>query len=479
MAQDELCKKQWSSMQPSDKNLNSNGNGTDKDHSTTRSLLIHRHKVPPKVTEYLTSDDGLLTNQSGLCPVHVLVDGKIEDSAGDIQIDFANKRIGGGVFSRGCVQEVVCVSNNIIQICICTLSFFFFLIEIRFVINPECLVSLLLCEEMRHNEIIAIVGTKQYSQYQGYGNTFEYLTHHDDQTTSQIVNKDLNCVRTCNCIVAIDAERYHARNEHEQFSLSKLRRDLIKCYAGFSVPATISHFWFVNNEITSLHSDSKYDEDADFINIATGNWGCGVFRGNVELKFVIQWLAASLCGCEEIKNIICSDKDKDNPQKERRRALKYYTFADSKCKYIESFVKLCIKNELKIHDLWKHVFSYCEWYRQNLSSVIAKKDNAPEKDEEIWIKTAKGWEASLFRFVAKHYEKGLEELTPHPSLVEEFEWKIDEGSGFFSDSVEPDQQCLPEPQKCSSMHLGIVSIKEDGELEQENHNSNGSDNPSG
>ena len=31
--------------------------------------------------------------------------------------------------------------------------------------------------------------------------------------------------------------------------------------------------------------------------VATGNWGCGVFRGEPELKAVIQWVAASAAGC--------------------------------------------------------------------------------------------------------------------------------------------------------------------------------------
>lgn len=28
----------------------------------------------------------------------------------------------------------------------------------------------------------------------------------------------------------------------------------------------------------------------------TGNWGCGVFKGDLKLKFLIQWIAASLAG---------------------------------------------------------------------------------------------------------------------------------------------------------------------------------------
>ena len=34
--------------------------------------------------------------------------------------------------------------------------------------------------------------------------------------------------------------------------------------------------------------------------IITGNWGCGVFKGDIQLKLIIQWIAASLAG----KNII-------------------------------------------------------------------------------------------------------------------------------------------------------------------------------
>ena len=55
---------------------------------------------------------------------HVCATGTIEDDgAGMMQVDFANKRIGGGVLGRGSVQE-----------------------EIRFVICPELIVSRLLTE---------------------------------------------------------------------------------------------------------------------------------------------------------------------------------------------------------------------------------------------------------------------------------------------------------------------------------------------
>lgn len=38
----------------------------------------------------------------------------------------------------------------------------------------------------------------------------------------------------------------------------------------------------------------------DNIGIATGNWGCGAFGGDPELKAIIQWLAAS-----QVKTVVC------------------------------------------------------------------------------------------------------------------------------------------------------------------------------
>lgn len=34
--------------------------------------------------------------------------------------------------------------------------------------------------------------------------------------------------------------------------------------------------------------------------IATGNWGCGRQSGDVQLKFILQWIAASLAGVKLI-----------------------------------------------------------------------------------------------------------------------------------------------------------------------------------
>ena len=40
----------------------------------------------------------------------------------------------------------------------------------------------------------------------------------------------------------------------------------------------------------------------DEMTLSTGKWGCGAFNGNVQLKFLIQWLAASYNGKAMIFN---------------------------------------------------------------------------------------------------------------------------------------------------------------------------------
>lgn len=89
----------------------------------------------------------------------VRVDGTIEDCKGALQVDFANKYIGGGVLNHGCVQE-----------------------EIRFVICPELLVSLLFSERMDSNEAILIRGAERFSSYTGYARSFEWLEDYVDDT---------------------------------------------------------------------------------------------------------------------------------------------------------------------------------------------------------------------------------------------------------------------------------------------------------
>lgn len=173
----------------------------------------------------------------------------IEELDAHVQIDFANKYAGGGVFNSGCVQE-----------------------EIRFLLSPELMVACLIFAKLEPHEAFVIHGTERYSAYKGYGMTFRFNGAFNDSTGFETLERGRR--RQC-VIVGIDATDYGGSSRVErQFSAEHIQRDLLKAFVGFAYPDAGSANWPV----------------------ASGNWGCGVFRGDPELKLLIQWLAASLAG---------------------------------------------------------------------------------------------------------------------------------------------------------------------------------------
>ncbi|EAR94378.1 poly(ADP-ribose) glycohydrolase (macronuclear) [Tetrahymena thermophila SB210] len=188
--------------------------------------------------------------------VEVYSDKSIESGRNLIQVTFANKLIGGGVLNRGALQE-----------------------EIRYLISPECLVGILLFSELQDNEAIVIQGAQQVSDYEGYGCNLTFKgPYYDDQLEVQEENNMLNVV-----IVGMDAidfskvEIENEKYEHNyQFEQNNVMRDIAKAYTAFRCDNVLKY----NNRRQG---------------IITGNWGCGDFKGDKELKFLIQWIAASWC----------------------------------------------------------------------------------------------------------------------------------------------------------------------------------------
>ena len=45
-----------------------------------------------------------------------------------------------------------------------------------------------------------------------------------------------------------------------------------------------------------LKATVGFDSVEERSEIVTGNWGCGIFNGDHQLKFMIQWIASSLAG---------------------------------------------------------------------------------------------------------------------------------------------------------------------------------------
>ncbi|XP_048061092.1 poly(ADP-ribose) glycohydrolase isoform X1 [Megalobrama amblycephala] len=237
------------------------------------------------------------SSKTQLTRLHITCKGTIENEGyGMLQVDFANRMVGGGVTGMGLVQE-----------------------EIRFLINPELIVSRLFTEALDHDECLIITGTEQYSEYSGYAESFKWKANHKDE-----IPRD-GWQRRCTEIVAMDALKY--RNFMEQFQPEKMTRELNKAYCGFMRPG-------VNAQNLSA--------------IATGNWGCGAFGGDTNLKALLQLMAASEAG----------------------RDVTYFTFGDKRLMRDVHDLYIFLKdNCVTVGDLYFHLKQY--------SNVVSKHGQWP------------------------------------------------------------------------------------------------------
>eukprot|EP00095_Tigriopus_kingsejongensis_P006463 maker-scaffold128_size327099-snap-gene-1.11 protein:Tk06463 transcript:maker-scaffold128_size327099-snap-gene-1.11-mRNA-1 annotation:"poly(adp-ribose) glycohydrolase-like isoform x1" len=185
-------------------------------------------------------------SKTRLKDLHINAQGTIEDDGfGMLQVDFANAFIGGGVLGHGCVQE-----------------------EIRFLISPELILARLFTERLSSNECLVITGFERFSNYKGYASSFQFDGSHKDSTP--IDSKTRHRKTT---MVAIDA--LPPGQAKDQYKQENICRDLNKAFVGFK----------------NYNASTKNP-----VAIATGNWGCGAFGGDPQLKSLIQLLAAAEAG---------------------------------------------------------------------------------------------------------------------------------------------------------------------------------------
>lgn len=109
-------------------------------------------------------------------------------------------------------------------------------------------------------------------------------------------------------------------------------RELNKASAGFSMPVG----------------------DRTFPCIATGNWGCGVFGGHVQLKAVLQWIAAS----------------------HGNAPLRYFPFNQTCGSDLEVFAADCVEQEVTAGQLW------CALLRMSEKN---SEDREAEFFDELWV----------------------------------------------------------------------------------------------
>ena len=157
--------------------------------------------------------------------------------------------------------------------------------------------SILFCERMDPLDSILITGAEQFSSYSGYGGRFKFVAPFTDPNPI-----DKSGRRQVD-IVAIDAIPFCFGGGREQYQRHGINRELNKAYCGFS------------------HSISSDDPiSGEMVPIATGNWGCGAFGGDREMKTLLQWMAASRAG-RQVRYYTFKDADFSDRQKEVTKCL--------------------------------------------------------------------------------------------------------------------------------------------------------------
>ena len=155
---------------------------------------------------------------------------------------------------------------------------------------------------------VLYLGAERFSKYSGYGGGFKFIEPHFDESAIDQRNRSLTSIV---CMDALEG----CGGIKDQCKVIPFKRELIKSCCGFSC-------------------DESLLREGDSIRklpIASGNWGCGMFGGNKEVKTIIQWISASLSG----------------------RELRYYTFNDKNLtERQEAFVKVCVENNLTTGDLY-------------------------------------------------------------------------------------------------------------------------------
>ncbi|XP_048609980.1 probable poly(ADP-ribose) glycohydrolase 2 isoform X2 [Brassica napus] len=245
-----------------------------------------------------------------LCSVQVHSTGVIEDQPGEtLEVEFADEYFGGLTFRHGCLQE-----------------------EIRFMMNPELIAGMLFLPRMDKNEAIEIVGAERFTLYTGFGSSFQFAGDY-------LNNKELESyMRRRTRVVAIDAI---PRPGRRQYKPDGLLREVNKAFTGYlhqckhqagTLPSSAS-----GSQVVECSERLCIDHEEKKIGVATGNWGCGVFGGDPEVKIMLQWLAISQSG---------------------RPFMSYYTFGLQALQNVNQVVERIGLQEMNVGELWSKLVEY-------------------------------------------------------------------------------------------------------------------------
>lgn len=230
------------------------------------------------------------TRKIPLCDVRIIESGSLSRSKANFHVDFANKFIGGGALQGGCVQE-----------------------ELMFAMQPELACAMAFMEVMDPTDAILIDNTLCHSFSTGYGNTFKF--DRNALPTPDLARKKKGSIPK---IIAMDAI---IQGNDDQFREEVMHRDIHKAFVCFQLAINFQN----------LGGEGSFEPS-----IATGNWGCGAFGGDHELKFMEQWISASLAGVSVLEYYAYGSPEMNN-------VIKHYDEIKTKCVHVKGLFSKLLK----------------------------------------------------------------------------------------------------------------------------------------
>ncbi|CAK86962.1 unnamed protein product (macronuclear) [Paramecium tetraurelia] len=268
-------------------------------------------------TEYRIYDEVFKNYKDPICQFDIKK-GRCEDIKNSILVNFADKNVGGlSLDTRNIAQE-----------------------EVLMLTHPEALIAMLFMQQMKDNEAILIRNVIKYNDYDGYESTFKQKEEAYFKINEPSLKQNQAVIK--NHILFMDALYY--QNWQTQFDQSFIQRELLKGYVAFSLAL----------------------EHLEIENISTGKWGCGIFHGDLTLKFLIQLLAFSQAYQDMInKNQL--------GQNQFQRSIIFNSFHDEQFEYLVSEQKAQFSKQNSsikyihqlIEDLSKRVNSKKNNYAKN------------------------------------------------------------------------------------------------------------------
>lgn len=312
----------------------------------------NKNASPDSEVETPVSTVAVVTKDKPLLPlVMAPLSESIDDQHDVLRVDFANMTIGGGAMSYGCVQE-----------------------EITFALCPELIATRVMNDDMGEREAIIMLGAEQFAMLKegtyGFGMACDGPVPHPDE---MLVSS------SSSSIIAIDALDYRGggkRGRGAQYRMKSITREMIKFAAGVAAPniegycaSLAAHKRTILDEgIVSGSTSGPGDKSI----VATGNWGCGVFLGDVEVKSLLQWIVCSECG----------------------KSMHYYPFDAKKLLVLDQLAAQLVAKSVTTRELFDFLATLSKRRRDEgtvfdaLSAhfgltMPAKPDVAPDNDTEV------------------------------------------------------------------------------------------------